>query len=171
MSPSLRTLSERLSSTDGSTYREGSILLSDRSAAFRLGVRAILNLYNHYNSANFVASTEATSSEQTLNIAVSQQPSLILLDSHLAGSWERTLNLLIQLQQLAPALNILLTADYLEPQVIFEGMQAGATGCITRDNVATELFTAIDTILSNKIYLSETALKDFFMLFQVQARD
>lgn len=157
-------------SKDKNLSQQCSILLADNNVTFRQGLRSLLEFYNTHSPGKCEVLGEAASGAQALHLAERQHPSLVLLNADLDQSWDRTLDALGQLQQLDRSPKVLLIADCQDPEYLFEGMQAGAAGYISKDRIATELLTAINTIAAGSIYLSAPMVNTFFYLFQAQAQ-
>ncbi|MGF1524460.1 MAG: LuxR C-terminal-related transcriptional regulator [Leptolyngbyaceae cyanobacterium] len=147
-----------------------SVLLADSDFKFRQGLRSLLDFYNSHSSSEYVVTGEAVSGAQVLHLSKSQRPNLVILDISLENSWEATVEVLVQLQQQNHAPNVLLVNDSQEPDYLLEGMQAGASGYLTKAHIATELLQAISTIAAGQIYLSAAMMNTFFCLFQSHAK-
>lgn len=147
-----------------------SVVLADSNCEFRQGLRSLLEFYNNHSPAACVVVGEVASGAQALHLATNQRPSLVILDVNLDGNWETTVDTVARLRQLDRAPHTLLIADYPEPEYLFEGMQAGASGYLTKSHIATELLTAIHTIETGHVYLSQEMISQFFYLFQTHAK-
>lgn len=147
-----------------------SVLLADSNSSFRRGLRSLLEFYNNHSPAYCKVVGEAASGAQAQHLAASQHPSLVLLNVDLDNCWEATIELLKEFQQLERVPSTLLISDHQEPEYLFEGMQAGASGYLTKDHIATELLTAINTIASGQTYLSQEMVTSFFYLFQSHSK-
>lgn len=150
--------------------RQCSVLLADGDPEFRQGLRSLLEFYNNHSPAQCVVVGEAASGAQTLHLTDIQHPSLVIFNVDLDNSWEAAVDLLMQLQQLERAPKTLLISDHQAPEYLFEGMQSGASGYITKDHIATELLIAINTIEAGQVYLSKDMVNTFFYLFQANAK-
>ncbi|MEM6254108.1 MAG: response regulator transcription factor [Cyanobacteria bacterium P01_D01_bin.156] len=155
---------------DPLSLQQYSILLADGDCKFRQGLRLLLEFYNANGNRKCVVVGEAASGAQALHLSQSQHPSLIILDVGLENSWEATVDILAQLQQQDSAPHVLLVNNSQEPDHLFEGMQAGASGYLTKDRIATELLQAISTIAAGQVYLSTAMVNMFFYLFQSHAK-
>lgn len=147
-----------------------SILLADDDPNFRRGLRSLLEFYNSHSPVQCVIVGEAVTGAQALHLAENQSPSLVILNVDLESNWETTIDVLAQLKQLNKPPNALLISEHQQPEYLFEGMQAGASGYITKDHIATELLAAINTIEAGQIYLGPDMVNTFFYLFQTNAR-
>ncbi|MEM8603639.1 MAG: response regulator transcription factor [Cyanobacteria bacterium P01_F01_bin.86] len=170
MTISTALLRQHSAAEDIQIRQQCSILLADNDPTFRRGVRSLLEFYNNHSSAQCVVVGEAASSAQALNLAASQHPSLVILNTDLDNCREAVVTLLKELQQQENPPRTLLIADHQDPDDLFEGMQAGASGYITKDHIATELLIAIDTIKAGRTYLNANMVTSFFYLFQSHSK-
>jgi DNA-binding NarL/FixJ family response regulator len=170
MSPATTWLQHHSAVDNTNIQPQCSVLLADANADFRQGLRSLLEFYNHHSPSQCVVLGEAASCAQTLHLAAIQRPGLVILNVELDQNWEAIPNLLKELQQLDKAPKVLLISDYQTPETLFEGMQAGAAGYITKDRIATELTRAISTIEAGQVYLHPSLVNTFFYLFQADAK-
>jgi DNA-binding NarL/FixJ family response regulator len=141
-----------------------SVLLVDDDAKFRQGLQTLLQFYSNTNDQRFTVIGEAASSEQAIQLALEQHPMLILLDMELAtGDGIAALTELVKLEQRS---KILVLSGHQEDEWVFKAMRAGANGYIVKDNLATQLFNAIETVLSDQVYLSPELATRFFQTFR-----
>lgn len=141
-----------------------SVLLVDDDSKFRQGLQTLLQFYSGHRDCKFTIVAEATSSEQAIQLAVQQHPALILLDMELASG--DGIVILKELSQLEQRSKILVVSGHQEEEWVFRAMQAGANGYVVKDQLATELFTAIATVLNDQIYLSPELATRFFQMFR-----
>ncbi|MCU0553031.1 MAG: response regulator transcription factor [Leptolyngbya sp. Prado105] len=141
-----------------------SVLLVDDDARFRQGLQTLLQFYNTTNDQRFTVIGEAASVEQAVHLAAEQHPMLILLDMELAtGDGIAALTELLKLEQRS---QILVLSGHQEDEWVFRAMRAGANGYVVKDDLATQLFKAMETVLSNQIYLSPELATRFFQTFR-----
>ena len=165
------TLLQQHSIAEGIQIRQQcSILLADSDPNFRRGVRSLLEFYNNHSSAQCVVVGEAASGAQAIHLVERQHPSLVILNTGLEGSCEAIADLLKALQQLDSPPRTLLVSEHQDPDDLFAGMQAGASGYVTKDRIATELLIAINAIEAGQTYLSPAMVTSFFYLFQANAK-
>lgn len=145
-------------------HQQTSVLLVDDDARFRQGLQTLLQFYSSTNAQHFIVIGEAASSEQAVQLATEQHPMLILLDMELASG--DGVAVLTELAKLGQRSKILVLSGHQEDEWIFRAMQAGANGYIVKDNLATQLFEAISTVLSDQIYLSPELATRFFQTFR-----
>ncbi|NES96108.1 MAG: response regulator transcription factor [Desertifilum sp. SIO1I2] len=140
-----------------------STLLVDDEPRFRRGLRTLLDFYNTNSNWRFEITGEAASVEQAIKLATEQHPTLILLDLELPPS--DGINALLCLKNLSYKGKILVLSAHREDEWIFRAMQAGASGYLFKDCLATQLCEAIQTIMNDEIYLAPAVATAFFRLF------
>jgi DNA-binding NarL/FixJ family response regulator len=91
-------------------------------------------------------------------------PDLILLDLQLIGS--DGITFLVSLKQTAYAGKVLVLSAHQEDEWIFRAMQAGASGYVFKNHLATQLSEAINTVTNSEIYLPSEVASRFFRFFQ-----
>jgi DNA-binding NarL/FixJ family response regulator len=143
-----------------------SVLLVDDEPRFRHGIRTLLGF--HY-SLDFVIVGEAASAEQAVQLAATQHPLLVLLDLELSQNNTEGIQILTELQTLAPPPKVLMVSGHQEDEFIFKAMQAGASGYVSKDRLTTDLFSAITTVLQGQVYLAADIATRFFRLFHFYA--
>lgn len=144
-----------------------SVLLVDDDARFRQGLQALLQFYSSTNAQEFTIIGEAVSSQQAVQCAAERHPRLILLDMELAAG--DGIAALTELAKLEPRSQILVLSGHAEDEWVFRAMRAGANGYVVKANLATQLFSAIATVLSDQIYLSPELATRFFQTFRFYA--
>lgn len=145
-------------------------MLADSNQEFRQGLRSLLSFYSKHGAAQYVVVGEVASGAQALHLAQKQHPSLMIIDVDVDQNWDTTLDALKQLQQLDKPPKVLLISEELKPAYLFSGMQAGASGYLSKDRLSMELLTAIHTIERGDVYLSQEMVNTFFYLFQSHAK-
>lgn len=146
--------------------RQVSVLLVDDEPRFRQGIRTLLGFHS---SLDFVIVGEAASVEQAVQLAATQHPLLVLLDLELSQDNTEGIQALIELQTLPRPPKVLMLSGHAEDELIFKAMQAGAAGYLPKDRLATDLFTAITTVLQGQVYLASDTATCFFRLFHFYA--
>ncbi|HEY9821353.1 MAG TPA: response regulator transcription factor [Candidatus Sericytochromatia bacterium] len=150
-----------------STAQPISILLVDDDQRFRKGLQTLLDFYTTDGVMRFEVVGEAASVDQALKLTVEQHPALILLDLELPPSDGVTA--LIRLAELPYKGKVLVLSAHQEDEWIFKAMQAGASGYVFKDRIATQLCEAIATVMKDEIYLSPEVATHFFRLFHFYA--
>ena len=141
-----------------------SILLVDDEQNFRQGLRTLLNFYQVNGGLQLEIVGEAVCVEQALSLTLQQRPGLIILDLELAKS--DGITALMRLREMAYAGKVLVLSAHQEDEWIFKAMQAGASGYVFKNRVATQLREAITTISKSEIFLPPEVASGFFRSFQ-----
>lgn len=162
-------LSQQICPESHQSWQQCSILLANRHPALSDQLRSLLATDNNCSPTNWRVIGEAISGKQILHLTSTYRPGLVILDIHLERGWERTLEVLGQLQRLEKPPSILLIADRPNSKSLLEGMRTGASGFLIRDHLKTELVLAIQMIMSGHIYLSQEMINRFFTYFQDHA--
>ncbi len=144
-----------------------SIILVDDEPHFRQGLRILLSLYSNSETLKFNVVGEAASVEQLLSLTVEQQPALILLDLELPP--KDGISALIGLEELSYKGKVLVLSGHQKEEWVFRAMQAGASGYVLKNHLATQLCEAIAIVLSDQVYLSPEIATSFFRLFRFYA--
>ncbi|MGI0485210.1 response regulator [Pantanalinema rosaneae CENA516] len=152
-----------MSSVCISSQQMVSVLLVDDEPRFRQGLQTLLNFYNTNDVFKFNVVGEAASAEQALKLAEEQHPTLILLDMELAA--QDGIAVLMGLSQISYKGKVLVLSGHREDEWVFRAMQAGANGYVFKDQLATQLCNAINTVMNGQVYLSPEVATGFFHLF------
>ena len=123
------------------------ILIADDHAIIRLGLRQALSLDV---SADY---TEAKDAREALEYARAKPFDLILLDITMPG--RSGLDTIADLKLAQPKTPILVVSMHAEEQYAVRVLRAGASGYITKSQLASELVTAVQKILTGRTYVSE----------------
>lgn len=140
-----------------------STLLVDDCAAFRQGLRNLLDFHSSTSSLRFQIVGQAASLQQAIDLAIQQSPMLILLDMELAQ--DSGVEVLQRLRSHAKTSHVLVLSGHQEEEWVFKAMQAGARGYIFKHNLSTQLLEAIQVVVQNQIYLSPEVATQFFHRF------
>lgn len=148
--------------------RSISLVLVDNDERFLKGLRTLLNFYKTKDGQKIVVLGEANREQQVLSLVKQQRPELILLDLELKQGNRAGINILWQLQQLPYSGKVIILSSYHDNEIIFKAMQAGAWGYVCKDSLAEQLFSAITTVLSDRVYLAPEIATSFFHSFRIQ---
>jgi len=122
------------------------ILIADDHAVLRSGLRLLLS-----STGEFEIVGEASSGIETLNLAETLQPDLILLDLSMPSLGG--LDAIPTLRKLAPKSRILILTMYDEPQYLRQALKRGAHGYILKKAANSDLFSAIRAVLRGEMYI------------------
>ena len=124
------------------------ILLADDHTMFREGVRHFLS-----GTGECVIVDEAANAQQVLEKVRHLALDVVVLDISMPG--RDGIDVLKQLKQIRPEVNVLVLSMYPEDQYAFRAIRAGASGYLTKNKASTELIHAIRRIASGRKYISE----------------
>ena len=146
-----------------------SILIVDDDVQFRAGLKTLLGFYSmeRKDGLSIEVVGEASNVDRALKLAATHQPDSILLDMELAGS--DGIAALIALKEMSYPGKVLVLSGHQEESWIFRAMQAGASGYVFKNHVATQLWEAINTIGRSEIFLPIEVVSKFFHHFQAEA--
>ncbi|BAT56503.1 two component LuxR family transcriptional regulator [Nostoc sp. NIES-3756] len=140
------------------------VLLVEDNERFRQGLRTLLSFYHGNGSLPLEIVGEANSLEQVLKLTADKSPDLILLDLQLVGS--DGISVLFSLKQIGYSGKVLVLSAHQEDEWVFRAMQAGASGYVFKNHLATQLCEAINTVTKSEIYLPSEVASRFFRFFQ-----
>ena len=121
------------------------VLLAGRYYGLMEGIRGLLQLIIEHV---FMVSDEAS----LLQAAERLQPSLVIVDLSFGAS--DVLSLLTNVRSRARTAKLLVLSVHDEPTVVRSAIAAGADGFVLKRALATDLMTAVETILSGAPYVS-----------------
>jgi DNA-binding NarL/FixJ family response regulator len=122
------------------------ILLSDDHAVLRAGLRLLLS-----NQEGLSVVGEASSGMETLRLAETLQPDLILLDLNMPALGGMAA--LPTLRHIAPQARILILTMHDEPQYLRQALHNGAAGYVLKKAADTELIDAIRAVMRGEMYV------------------
>jgi DNA-binding NarL/FixJ family response regulator len=123
------------------------IVIADDHELIREGIKKIIR-----SSKGMHIAGEAGDLEQTLRLAESEAPDIIVLDINLPGI--DGLEGLEIVRKRFPAIPVLILSMYPEERYAVRALKAGASGYITKSMAAEELPKAIEKISSGGVYVS-----------------
>lgn len=144
-----------------------SVLIVDDEPLLRQGLRTLLDFYSTGSSLQFSIVGEAATHAAALQLAA-QQPALILLNLKSQGR-ENGIATLKRLREFYQG-KILVLSGHREDDMVFQAMQAGASGYVVKDRMAAQLCTAISAVLANQVYLAPEVMTQFFRSFRSQTQ-
>jgi len=125
------------------------VLVADDHAIVRRGLKLILS--EEFNS---LIMGEARNGRELLEQIQKSEWDIIVLDITMPG--KSGLDLLKELRQLKPALQVLILSMHSEDQFALRAFKAGAAGYMTKENAPEELVKAIKKVLGGGKYVSAT---------------
>jgi DNA-binding NarL/FixJ family response regulator len=135
------------------------ILLVGGHKLCRQGLRALLQ-----SSAETEVIEEAATSREAIRLAEKLKPCVILMDTAKADA--QAIEATRQIHGAQPDIRIIVLSARTGRQHLFEALQAGAVGFVSKDSTATELLAAIRAVAARGTYLSpllaDLVLDDYF---------
>src|SRR5712692_3997913 len=125
------------------------ILIIDDHEIVRDGLKRILT--EQFGSNTF---GEASTPPEALRVAAEHDWDVVVLDLSLGS--RSGLEVLKELKQIRPRLPVLILSMHTEVQFARRAFKAGASGYITKDSPRSELTKAINKVIDQGRYISET---------------
>lgn len=125
------------------------ILVADDHAVVRAGLKQYVS-----DTRDIVIAGEASNGEEALNKALENDYDVVLLDITMPG--RNGLDVLKQLKNQKPGLNILVLTMHPEEQYAMRILRAGASGYLTKESAPQELISAIRKVASGGRYVSSS---------------
>ena len=123
------------------------ILIADDHPIVRAGIKQILA-----DTPDMVASDEAGSGQEVLNLIRKKDYDVILLDISMPG--RSGLEILKDLKKEKPKTSVLILSIYPEEQYAIRALKAGASGYLTKSSAPNELVSAIRKISNGSRYIT-----------------
>ncbi|WP_218079686.1 LuxR C-terminal-related transcriptional regulator [Anthocerotibacter panamensis] len=139
------------------------VLLVDDEPRFREGLWTLLKFYNSSSPLAFEVVGEAGRVEEALHLAAQWTPNLILMDMEFPEG--NGIHALAGLKQQGYPGRVLVLSAHEEDAWVFRAMKAGANGYVLKTRIASQLYAAITTVLSQEIYLPPDLAARFFRHF------
>jgi len=121
----------------------------------RSGIRALLQAAPNLNVVG-----EASNGRDAVEMIQQIQPDLVLMD--VAMSELNGIDAARQIHAALPSARIIMLSMHEDRQYVFESLKAGATGYVLKSAAFQDLIAAIDTVMSNRNYISP-GLSDIVM--------
>jgi DNA-binding NarL/FixJ family response regulator len=133
------------------------ILLADDHAVLRAGLRLLLS-----KEEGFEIVGEAATGLETLSLAETHKPDLILLDVSMPALGG--LDAISLLRKITPHTKILILTMHDDPQYLRQALKSGASGYVLKKAADVELLSAIRAVMNGEIYvhpaMTRTLLED-----------
>jgi len=131
------------------------VLIIDNYPLFIMGLSALLEKYQKFSIVGTVSNCA-----DALKIAEKEKPKLVLMEVHLGK--ENALELIPKLKSMNPEISILIISIHDERFYSERILRLGAKGYILKTEPAAIIMEAINTVLDNKLYLSENERERIF---------
>lgn len=151
------------------------ILLVAQNFLFFRRLKALLNFYEANPNWQLKIVGEAKTRQDALNLAVKKQPSLILLDLDFKQDQQEGINTIVELVDFLNQTNqeetkLLVFSRERDEKFIFLAMGSGAVGYVLKENLPSQLYIAIQTVLSGQVYLCPEVTTRFFRGFHLYSQ-
>ena len=123
------------------------VLVADDHAVVRAGIRHILE---SMPGVSVVA--EASDGPSALRLAREQRPNVIILDVSMPGG--SGLGILAELRKELASTRILMLSMHDDAEYVAESVRAGTHGYLLKDSAATDLRSAVRTVMAGEIFFS-----------------
>ena len=131
-----------------------SIVVADRHAIFRSGIRLAIE-----TRENYAVVAEAASVATVLESVLRERPHLLLLAFRLADG--SALDVLRRLRDMELKVPVILVATAIERAQVMLALQLGARGVLLKDVAPDVLLRAIDAVLRGELWISRGMLADY----------
>jgi len=125
------------------------VLIIDNYPLYTLGLSTILEKDTRFEIIGI-----AENSADALKTLEKERPNLVLMEMHLGK--ENGLELIPKLKAINPEVSILIISVHDERFYAERVLRLGARGYVLKTESADAIMSAINTVLDNKVYLSET---------------
>jgi DNA-binding NarL/FixJ family response regulator len=123
------------------------VVLADDHILVRRGLRRILEA-----KGNLEIVAEVGDGLELLSILNKIEPNLIILDVSMPNL--RGIEAIPEIRHVRPATKVLMLTMHKDEEYLYQAISAGADGYLLKEDAEKELFTAIASIQSGKIYIS-----------------
>ena len=130
----------------------GSVILADRHQNMLEGIRGLLE-------AMFETVVMVADKASLFDTAEKINPDLAVVDLSLPVSGE--INIARQLKDKYPKLKIIILSVHDEQTVVSEIMASGVSGFVLKRSVASDLILAVDKVLGDKTFVSQSLEYEF----------
>jgi DNA-binding NarL/FixJ family response regulator len=135
-----------------------SVFIVDDHNLVRSGIRALIEAAPELKVVG-----EASDGRQAVEQIESLRPELVLMDVAMSGL--NGIDAARQVHSSLPETRIIMLSMHEDRQYVFEALKAGATGYVLKSAAFQDLIVAIDTVMSDRNYispaLSDTVMNDY----------
>ena len=142
-----------------------SLLIADDDHRYRHALKAFLEFYRHSNQGWFQQIYEADQGSRCIDLAIAQQPSLILLDLEFLSDNQSGIDIFEQLKKAGYRGKVAFVSGHNDARLIFKAMKAGACGYLLKDRLTSQLPEALPVWARDRVYLGDEVTSRFFSIF------
>jgi DNA-binding NarL/FixJ family response regulator len=129
-----------------------SVLLADDHTLVLAGIRGLLT-----KLAGVEVVGEAADGHQTLRLAETLRPDIVLLDIGMPGM--NGLEVAERLHKFEPAIRVVILSMHASEEYVLRALRAGAAGYLLKDSAVAELEVAVRSVARGETYLSPPVSK------------
>lgn len=137
------------------------IFVVDDNANHSTGIKQLLELQSGYNVVGI-----STNGEDAIKRLDAMDVDIVLMDMNMPEL--DGVSAIQQIQAKNENIKILALTGYDDPDLIFRAMKAGAKGYILKTMVTSQLITAIEEVVADKVYLPPALATKFFDEFHIK---
>lgn len=115
------------------------ILLVDDHEVVRLGLKALLSRYPHFEVV-----AEASTAEEAKQRAHEYRPDVIIMDARLPG--KGGIEATREITQERPSIDVIILTSYAEEELLFNAIRAGASGYVLKQIGSEDLIRALEAV-------------------------
>lgn len=115
------------------------ILLVDDHEVVRLGLKALLSRYPHFEVV-----AEASNAEEAKKEAHQYRPDVIIMDARLPG--KSGIEATREITQEMPSVDVIILTSYAEEELLFNAIRAGASGYVLKQIGSEDLIRALEAV-------------------------
>ncbi len=115
------------------------ILLVDDHEVVRLGLKALLARYPHFQVV-----AEASTAEEAVSRAAHFQPDVVVMDIRLPG--KSGIEATREITQAMPDIDVIVLTSYAEDELLFDAIHAGASGYVLKQIGSDDLIRALEAV-------------------------
>jgi len=135
------------------------VLIVDDHAIVREGQRALID-----SEPGMEVFGEAANGIEAVELALSLQPDVILLDLVLPG--KEGIEVIKEIKEVNPELRILVLTSFSEDEKVYAAIKAGAMGYLLKDSSPTEILTAIHKVHQGEMPMQPSIARKLMLEIQ-----
>ncbi len=140
------------------------ILLVDDHEVVRLGIKALLGRYPHFQVV-----AEAGNAPEAVQQALQHHPDVIIMDIRLPG--KSGIEATQEITQKLPGTKVIMLTSFAEDNMLFDAIMAGASGYVLKQIGGGELVRALETVARGEKLLDPAVTQKVFDRVRQTARE
>lgn len=132
------------------------VLIVDDHAIVRSGITLLLQMQPDMQVVG-----EAHNGAQAYELTIANKPDVVLMDISMKG--ENGLSATLRLKQALPGIEILILTMFEDKDLMYNALQAGASGYILKSAKETEMMDAIRSVYRKEVYLYSSAATELLL--------